>query len=331
MRQSGRRQISSAIAGVAAGAALVLCSTVGTAGGGAQAGSGARAAGAATTAPAQAPQPPQITLAPGLRPVPDYRKVSAEPPPPVVPEGFTSIFNGRDLSGWHVSKTARHGVTPDFHVAHGMILGTQRPLGGGGLLLTDRRYGNFELHMEVKPDWGNDSGIFFRTSEEGVAYQITMDYLPGGSMGRLIGEGGIQGTVETSPVTAAASPASTRSGAPARQGGPAGPGGAAAQGGGGTPGARGVSGRGESTDPGMTAWNHEDWNTVRVRVQGEAPRATVWINGQQVSDARDSANHALDAMIDGPIAIQIHGGTARWQPGGFWRWRNIAIRELPNE
>jgi hypothetical protein len=34
-------------------------------------------------------------------------------------------------------------------------------------------------------------------------------------------------------------------------------------------------------------------------------------------------------MLEGPIAIQIHGGPVRWQPGGFWRWRNLAIRELP--
>jgi hypothetical protein len=202
-----------------------------------------------------------------------------------------------------VSKTARHGISPDFHVAHGMILGTQRPLGGGGLLLTDRRYRNFELYLEVKPDWGNDSGIFFRTTEEGVAYQITMDYLPGGSMGRLIGEGGIQGTVETTPVAAAGQPAQ----APATQA------------------------VGQTTDPGMAAWKREDWNTVRIRVQGAAPRATVWINDQQVTDVRDSANHAFGGMVDGPIAIQIHGGTPRWQPGGFWRWRNIAIRELPND
>ena len=33
-------------------------------------------------------------------------------------------------------------------------------------------------------------------------------------------------------------------------------------------------------------------------------------------------------MVEGPIAIQIHGGIARWQPGGVWRWRNLAIKEL---
>lgn len=254
-----------------------------------------------------APAQPQIQLAPGLREVPDYRNVSLEPPPATLPDGFTPIFNGKDLSGWHVSKTARHGVQPDFHVAHGMIIGTQRPLGSGGLLLTDRKYRDFELQMDVKPDWGCDSGIFFRTTETGAAYQITMDYLPGGSMGRFIGEGGIQfgagrgGTRAATPAAAAApTPAPAQAPAPPMA----------------------------STDPGMKAWKREDWNTVRVRIEGDVPHATVWINGVQVSDATDTANHALDGMIEGPIAIQIHGGGQRWVPGGFWRWRNIGIRVL---
>ena len=59
--------------------------------------------------------------------------------------------------------------------------------------MTDKTYRNFELSLEVKPDWGCDSGIFFRTTETGAAYQITMDYLGNGNgnIGRLIGEGGI--------------------------------------------------------------------------------------------------------------------------------------------
>lgn len=253
---------------------------------------------------AQTPAIPNIQLGPGLREVPDYRKVTVDTPDQKVPEGFTPIFNGRDLSGWHVSKEARHGITPDFHVLHGMILGTQHPIGGGGLLLTDKKYRNFELYFEAKPDWGCDSGIFFRTTETGVAYQITMDYLPGGSMGRMIGEGGIQVGAGGRGRGAAApgAPAPTPPPPPA------------------TP--------SESNDPGMKAWKPFDWNTVRIRVEGDIPHATVWINGVQVSDATDTANHALDGMIEGPIALQVHGGPVRWQPGNFWRWRNIGIREL---
>ena len=54
-----------------------------------------------------------------------------------VPEGFTPIFNGKDLTGWHVSRSNIHGTTPDFHVLHGVLVGTQRPLGSGGILITD--------------------------------------------------------------------------------------------------------------------------------------------------------------------------------------------------
>lgn len=255
----------------------------------------------APTPPAQ----PTIELAPGLRPVPDYRAMNAAPEVPPLPEGFTSLFNGRDLTGWHISSTARHGLTPDFRVAHGVILGTQRPYGSGGILVTDRTFRNFEFYMEAKPDFGNDSGIFFRTTEAGAAYQITMDYLPGGSMGRFIAEGGITFSAAGAPGGGGQATASAGRGATTA--------GTAAQ----------------AVDPGMALWKRDEWNTVRVRVVGDVPRATVWINGQQVSDAADSANHAVGGMVEGPIAIQVHGGTARWQPGGFWRWRNLAIKELP--
>src|SRR5215213_9624186 len=127
------------------------------------------------------------------------------PPPdegPKVPAGFTPIFNGKDLSGWHVSKTNHHGTTPEYRVVNGVIVGTQNPRGKGGILLTDKKYKNFEVYIEVKPDWGCDSGLFLRSSEAGEAYQVTLDYLPGGGMGgiygeRLTGVGGGRGAATT--------------------------------------------------------------------------------------------------------------------------------------
>ena len=124
---------------------------------------------------------------------PNFIGFERTPPPMNIPVGFTPLFNGMNLQGWHVSPTNHHGHTPDFHVAHGMIIGSQQPLGGGGILISDRKFKNFELYMEVKPDYGCDSGIFLRTTEWGAAYQVTMDYLPGGGMGNVIGEGGITG------------------------------------------------------------------------------------------------------------------------------------------
>ena len=207
-----------------------------------------------------------------------------------LPDGFTPIFNGEDLSGWHISKSNHHGTTPDFGVLHGMIVGTQNPIDRGGILLTDKRYKDFEVYMEIKPDWGNDSGLFLRSNERGQAYQVKLDYLPGGGIGGIYGEG-----------------------------------------------LRGVSGRSAPLPPGVEepkltpwteVWKRESWNSIRARIEGDTPHIQVWINGFLVEDWRDTANHAADGATDGMIAIQLHGGK-RYLPGGFWRWRNIGVKELP--
>jgi hypothetical protein len=236
-----------------------------------------------------------------------------EPPAPFVPDGFTTIFNGRDLTGWHISTTNHHGTTPAYRVMHGMIVATQNPLGQGGILLTDKKYKNVEVYMEVKPDYGCDSGLFLRSNEAGDAYQVTLDYLPGGGMGGIYGEGltGVGGRGNA--------PAAARGGAPAPATPP-------------PPPAVGGIPLGSTTPQGtaawMKVWKREDWNSVRARFVGDVPHITVWINDQQITDFTDTANHAAGGITEGAIAIQVHGGT-RWVPGGLWRWRTIAVKELP--
>ena len=238
-----------------------------------------------------------------------------EPPPPFVPEGFTAIFNGRDLSGWHISSTNHHGTTPAYRVMHGLIVGSQNPLGQGGILLTDKKYRNVEVYMEVKPDYGCDSGLFLRSTEAGEAYQVTLDYLPGGGMGgiygeRLTGVGG-RGTAPAAARGTAPAPAPATPAPPPVVGGiPLG------------------STTPQGTAAWMKAWKREDWNSVRARFVGDVPHITVWINDQQITDFTDTANHAAGGITEGSIAIQVHGGT-RWVPGGLWRWRTIAVKELP--
>lgn len=230
----------------------------------------------------------QAPTGPGRPNIPGFIGNPIDPPPMHVPEGFTPIFNGKDLSGWHISKTNHHGITPDYHVMHGLIVGTQQPLGSGGILLTDKKYRNVEVYLEVKPDWGCDSGLFLRSNEAGDAYQVTLDYLQGGRIGGIYGEG-LQGV--------------------------------------------GGSGGGAQTalaeDGWVKAWKREDWNTIRARIVGDVPHITAWVNDQQVLDFTDTANHASGGITEGPIAIQVHGAN-RWVPGGFWRWRSIAVKELPN-
>lgn len=220
---------------------------------------------------------------------------------PAVPAGFRPIFNGKDLAGWHVSRTNHHGTTPDYRVVHGVIVGTQSPRGKGGILLTDKKYKNVEVYMEIKPDWGCDSGLFLRSSEAGEAYQVTLDYLPGGGMGGIYGERltGVSGGGRGAENLTAEQRAER-----ARQ--------------------RSAEWR--------KAWKREAWNSIRARIEGEVPHITVWINDQLVTDFTDTANHAANGATDGMIAIQMHYSdekTPRWVDGGFWRWRVIAVKELP--
>ena len=105
-----------------------------------------------------------------------------------IPEGFTRIFNGRDLTGWHISRTTHHGATGSYSVKDGVIYMQQQPFGQGGLLMTDKVFKDFEIYLELNPDPGFNSGVFLRSTESGSAYQIEV-VAPGDATGNLIGEG----------------------------------------------------------------------------------------------------------------------------------------------
>ncbi|CAA9229542.1 MAG: hypothetical protein AVDCRST_MAG95-925 [uncultured Adhaeribacter sp.] len=107
--------------------------------------------------------------------------------PPQIPAGFRSIFNGKNLQGWHISRTTHQGTTPSCRVENNAIVLTQQPFGQGGVLLTDKKYRNFDLYLEAKIDSFTNGGIFIRSSESGMAYQIELDEAAG-STGSLLGE-----------------------------------------------------------------------------------------------------------------------------------------------
>lgn len=105
-----------------------------------------------------------------------------------IPKGFSSLFNGKDLSGWHISKTSHHGTIGNFYVEDEALVMKQYPYGQGGIILTDKKYTDFELYLELKGHPGTNGGIFLRSSESGSAYQIEIagDGEPG--TGDLMGE-----------------------------------------------------------------------------------------------------------------------------------------------
>jgi hypothetical protein len=109
--------------------------------------------------------------------------------------GFISIFNGSSLDGWHVSSQTGHSRASNnqsggrWAVQEGAIVGSQDIPGNGGIILTDRQYGDFEIVLEMNNDFVPDSGLFLRSNERGQAYQYMIDYHANGNLAGIYGEG----------------------------------------------------------------------------------------------------------------------------------------------
>ncbi len=208
-----------------------------------------------------------------------------------LPAGFTPLFNGMDLRGWHISETNHHGNTKAWRVENSVIVGGQEPEGNGGILLTDARYRDFEVSVEIKPDFGCDGGLFLRSSEKGEAYQVMLDHLDGGSIGGIYGEklkvGDKVGARLQEP--------------------------------------------NQITDAWKKVWKKDEWNAMRARITGEKPRITVWLNGTEINDFTDTENRVAGGAREGMIAVQVHRSnetTKRWIKGGAHRFRNFGVKKL---
>ena len=73
-----------------------------------------------------------------------------------------SLFNGKDLSGWKI-----HG-TEKWFIENGNLVCESGPDKQYGYLSTDKTYKNFELTLEFKQEANGNSGVFFRSSIDGV-------------------------------------------------------------------------------------------------------------------------------------------------------------------
>ncbi|HVX52537.1 MAG TPA: DUF1080 domain-containing protein [Chitinophagaceae bacterium] len=90
---------------------------------------------------------------------------------------FTSLFNGKDLTGWHVL-TGNAG----FAVKDGMIEGTTAANNTTSFLITDKSYGDFALQLDFKTDASVNSGIQVRSESRAdhlngkvYGYQVEID------------------------------------------------------------------------------------------------------------------------------------------------------------
>lgn len=74
----------------------------------------------------------------------------------------TSLFNGKDLTGWNINGTEK------WYVENGELICESGPDKNYGYLSTTKSYKNFELNLQFKQEANGNSGVFFRSSIEGV-------------------------------------------------------------------------------------------------------------------------------------------------------------------
>ena len=74
----------------------------------------------------------------------------------------TSLFNGKDLSGWNI-----HG-TELWYVEKGLLVCESGPDKKYGYLSTNKFYDDFILTLEFKQEANGNSGVFFRSKLEGT-------------------------------------------------------------------------------------------------------------------------------------------------------------------
>ncbi len=217
---------------------------------------------------------------------------------------FVSIFDGKSLKGWHVSAQTGHSRASNntsggkWTVSDGAIVGTQDVPGNGGIIITDEQFTDFEVVLEMNNDFGPDSGLFLRSTEDGKAYQAMIDYHEKGNLMGIYGEGlggqphvrnfsyldkvteieVLENAAVPFPVLAEAWP---------------------------------------------YFWRHGQWNELRARIVGNPPTIQTWINGVKIMEWTETMKRHPD---QGGIALQVHGG-GDWTQH-FVRYRNIRVKRL---
>jgi hypothetical protein len=74
----------------------------------------------------------------------------------------TSIFNGKDLTGWQIYGTEK------WYVVDGQLVCESGPDKGYGYLGTEKTYKDFELSLQFKQESNGNSGVFFHSTITGT-------------------------------------------------------------------------------------------------------------------------------------------------------------------
>ncbi|MGG5172358.1 3-keto-disaccharide hydrolase [Pseudarthrobacter sp. J1738] len=277
-------------------------------------------------------------------------------------DGFVPLFNGTTLDGWRAVPRiygtlypggpgvldifAANGrevpVDPEKHPARwfvqdGVLVGEQDTPGSGygGYLVTEQAYDDFELVLEMRPDWPADTGVMLRRRPESwEGFQVLVDHRPSGGIGGFFGNGLASFSAVPFAVDADTDadgrPTGLIADNPETSVEPV------------TEEKRSRLSYAADVDDFLKVWRWDDWNELRIRCVGALPVITTWVNGLKIGELNtatlDSPDYnpadVLEALGErGHIALEVHDndsyfGEARWGRGAQCRWRNILIKEL---
>lgn len=88
-------------------------------------------------------------------------------------DGFKPLFNGKDLTGWHVRKPDAHNA---WIVQDGVLKNDLKTGEHGVDLVTDQKFWNFTVRFDYMVPDGSNSGFYLRGRHE---IQILGDYAKG--------------------------------------------------------------------------------------------------------------------------------------------------------
>jgi hypothetical protein len=220
--------------------------------------------------------------------------------------GFVSLYDGKTLNGWHVSTKTGHSRASKnqsggkWVIEEGAIVGSQDIPGNGGIIITDEQFSDFEVKLEMRNDFGPDSGLFLRSTEDGKAWQAMIDYHSGGNLMGIYGEGlggkpHVRNYSFKEQVTEISDKPTGEPPVPLPV----------------------------LTDAWRHFWRHGQWNELRARIVDNPPHITTWINGVKIMEWQEKEiRHAGQ----GGIALQVHGGGDHTKE--FVRYRNIQVKRF---
>lgn len=226
--------------------------------------------------------------------------------------GFISIFDGTTLKGWHPSAKSGHSRTSGnttggrWVVEDGAITGSQDIPGNGGILLTDAEYGDFEISLEMRNDFGPDSGLFLRSTEAGKCFQAMIDYHGGGNVMGIYGEG-LGGKPHLRNYSFTNKPEDIKIHEEFN-------------------GVKQPVAFPMALEKWPEFWKHGTWQELRARIEGNPPHITTWIKGVKFMEWTETEKRLDDK---GHIGLQVHGGGDTTKQ--FVRYRNVRIKPLDKD